>query len=67
MVGLTDVKQCQSMDLAGCWITEDHPMELAEQSYLELLQVGAKRLTGHQRRLSQAEVSLSRNKGDTQD
>ena len=33
-------------------------MELVEHSYVELLQVGAKRLTGHQRRLFQAEVCL---------
>ena len=31
---------------------------VAEPSYTELLQVGAKRLTGHQRRLFQAEVCL---------
>jgi hypothetical protein len=33
-------------------------MEVAEHSYGELLQSGAKRLTGHQRRLFQAEVCL---------
>jgi hypothetical protein len=33
-------------------------MECAEHSYIQLLQVGAKRLTGHQRRLFQAEVCL---------
>lgn len=40
-------------------------MYLAEQSYIELLQVGAKRLTGHQRRLFQAEVSLRLDGGNT--
>jgi hypothetical protein len=33
-------------------------MELVQDSYTELLRVGAKRLTGHQRRLFQAEVCL---------
>jgi hypothetical protein len=33
-------------------------MEHVEQSYVQLLQVGAKRLTGYQRRLFQAEVCL---------
>jgi hypothetical protein len=37
---------------------EERPMVAAEASYIELLQVGAKRLTGHQRRLFQAEVCL---------
>jgi hypothetical protein len=53
------------MDLTGCWITEDRPMEHAEQSYVQLLQVGAKRLTGHQRRLFQAEVCLKLCDGNT--
>jgi hypothetical protein len=42
----------------GCWIMEDRPVVSAELSYIELLQSGAKRLTGHQRRLFQAEVCL---------
>jgi hypothetical protein len=36
----------------------EDPMVAAEPSYIELLQVGARRLTGHQRRLFQAEVCL---------
>jgi hypothetical protein len=37
---------------------EDRPMVAADVPYIELLQVGARRLTGHQRRLFQAEVCL---------
>ena len=45
------------MDLTGCYVMED-PMVVAEPSYIQLLQVGARRLTGHQRRLFQAEACL---------
>jgi Rhodopirellula transposase DDE domain len=44
--------------LTGGLITEDRPMEHTEDSYVQLLQSGARRLTGHQRRLFQAEVCL---------
>ena len=40
-------------------------MEVSEHSYGELLQSGAKRLTGHQRRLFQAEVCLKLCGGNT--
>jgi hypothetical protein len=46
------------MESAGVLITEDHPMDRGEDQYDQLLQVGARRLTGHQRRLFQAEVCL---------
>jgi hypothetical protein len=46
------------MELAGSWITEDHPMDGDEDQYDQLLQVGAQRLKGHQRRLFQAEICL---------
>jgi hypothetical protein len=46
------------MELAGSVITEDHPMDRGEDSYDQLLQIGAQRLKGHQRRLFQAETCL---------
>lgn len=46
------------MELAGFVITEDHPMDRGEDSYDQLLQIGAERLKGHQRRLFQAEICL---------
>jgi Rhodopirellula transposase DDE domain len=48
-------------------ITEDRPMELVQDSYTELLRVGARRLTGHQRRLFQAEVCLKLCDGNPRD
>jgi hypothetical protein len=47
------------MESAGFGITEDHAMDRNEDQYDQLLQAGARRLKGHQRRLFQAEVCLN--------
>lgn len=46
-------------------ITEDRVMEQVEDVYIPLLQSGARRLTGHERRLFQAEVCLKLCDGNT--
>jgi len=53
------------MELAGFGITEDHSMDRNENQYDQLLQVGARRLKGHQRRLFQAEICLKLCDGNT--